>query len=158
MTLFAWICITSKLISSSGALFYQNLIFNFGHKAFLFINLMTFIEHRCYTTPMLESSILMIWFILLQNSRGNQAFLGELWELFTRLLHSSWPKRRGTLYFARTSPCQMYACKVPWGFKRSCYGHGHKSNPKRLWWHLQCALSTARGGIHLGKEKWFSPS
>jgi hypothetical protein len=38
----------------------ENLIFNFGHKAFLFINLMAFIKHKCYTIPMLESSILII--------------------------------------------------------------------------------------------------
>ena len=60
MKLFAWICITSRLILSSGVLFFQNLIFNFGHKIFLFINLMAFIEHRFSTTPMLESSILII--------------------------------------------------------------------------------------------------
>ena len=76
MTLFAWICITSKLISSSGALFYQNLIFNFGHKTFLFINLMTFIEHRCYTTPMLESSILMISYCY-RIRGGIKLFLGN---------------------------------------------------------------------------------
>ena len=60
MKLFAWICITSRLILSSGVLFFQNLIFNFGHKIFLFINLMAFIEHRYSTTPMPESSILII--------------------------------------------------------------------------------------------------
>jgi hypothetical protein len=49
--------------------------FDFGHKAFLFINLMVFIEHRCYTHA---RKFHLNDFILLQNSRGDQAFLGEL--------------------------------------------------------------------------------
>jgi hypothetical protein len=76
MNIFVWVCITSKMISSSGALFYQNLIFNVDHKAFMFINLMAFIEHRCYTTPMLESSILMISYCC-RIRGGIELFLGN---------------------------------------------------------------------------------
>ena len=76
MKLFAWICITSRLILSSGVLFYQNLIFNFGRKAFMFVNLMAFIEHKCCTTSMLESSILMISYCC-RIRGGIKLFLGN---------------------------------------------------------------------------------
>ena len=73
---FFGICNTHKYISSSGALFYQNLSFNFGHKIFLFINLMAFIRHRYSTTPMLESSILIISYCC-RIRGGIKLFLGN---------------------------------------------------------------------------------